>query len=204
MHFPIIEVVLTALGLGALFSHCGSASPGNIMTSDDVVLFDAPAFVDPANPSATLAQFDAFVFARQVHVQPAVFVIRELLSTFGISVDRSSPNLVNRSKLFAAVGLGDKTIQLNVHGCAAQASLSKTAGFPESGLFNQNASLGVCDFQSDSVYNATVALSASDNRTISSHIFFYPDSGFGVISGTTVHRIAADKLTHQPQTLTTR
>ena len=194
---PVIDVVLTGLGLGALFSHWGSAkSPGNIMTSDDVVLFDAPAFIDPANSSATLAQFNAFVFVRQVQVQPAVFVIRELLSAFGISVDQSMPNLVNRSKLFAAMGLGDKTIQLNVQGCTAQASLSKTADFPESGLFYQNASLGACDFQPNNVYNATVALSASDNRTISSNIFFYPDSGFGVISGTSVHRMAADKLTH--------
>ncbi|KAF8351920.1 hypothetical protein F5887DRAFT_1068303 [Amanita rubescens] len=183
MHFlPVIDVVLAGLGLGALFPHWGSASPGNIMTSDDVVLFDAPAFIDPANSGTTLAQFDAFVFARQVHVQPAVFVIRELLSAFGVSVDQSMPNLVNRSKLFAAMGLGDKTIQLNVQGCAAQASLSKTADFPESGLFNRNASLGACDFQPNGVYSATVVLSASDNRTISSNIFFYPDSGFGVIS----------------------
>lgn len=183
--------------MGALFPHWGSAPPGNITTFDDVVLFDAPGFVDPTNPSATLAQFDAFVFARHVYVQPATFIIRDLLSSFGVSVDQSLSNLVNRTKLFAAVGLGDKAIQLNVQGCPAQASLSKTADFPASGLFNQNASLGVCDFQPNNVYNAAVALSESDNRTISSNIFFYPDSGLGVISGTSVHCMAAGKLTHQ-------
>ena len=203
MHFfrPVtVDLVLMAMRaiLGRLHP---AALDSSITTADDIVLFDAPAFVDPANPSAsaTLAAFDAFVFVRQANVTPAAIAIRDLLSAFGVDTGGSLSNLANRAKLFAAEGLGSKNVDLNVQGCTAQVSLSKTAGLPDTGLFNQNVSLGKCGFKSDSVYNATVALSPSDNRTISSSIFFYSDSGFGVISGTSVHYASADQLTYQPR-----
>ena len=187
MHFLLIDFVFFVMGI--LFPRLDS----NITTADDVVLFDAPAFVDPANSSATVAAFDAFVFVRQANVTLAVIAIQDLLSAFGVSTGDSVSNLVNRAKLFGAEGLRSKTVNLTIQGCTAQVSLSKTAESPDLGLFNQNVSLGVCNLQSNSISTATVVLSPSDNRTISSSIYFYPDSGFGVISGTSyVHNAAAD------------
>lgn len=180
MHFLLIDLVLMVLGI--LFPRLDN----NITAADDVILFDAPAFIDPANSSATLAAFDAFVFVRQANVTLAAIAIQDLLSSFGVNTGDSLSNLLNRAKLFGADGLGSKTVNLTVQGCMAQVSLSKTAGFPDLGLFNRNVSLGVCNLQSSSISTATVALSPSDNRTISSSIFFYPDSGFGVISGTSI------------------
>ena len=195
MHLLLVDFVLMVMSI--LFPRLDS----NITTADDVVLFDAPAFIDPANPRTTLAAFDAFVFVRQANVTPAAIAIQDLLSAFGVDTGDSLSNLLNRAKLFGAEGLGSKAVNLSVQGCTAQVSLSKMAGFPDLGLFNQNVSLGVCNLQSNSISPATVALSPSDNRTISSSIFFYPDSGFGVISGTSIStkQPQTNQLTYQPR-----
>ncbi|KAF8622416.1 hypothetical protein AX15_007061 [Amanita polypyramis BW_CC] len=129
-----------------------------------------------------LASFHAFAFKRQINISPTVTAITVLLSAFGLDVGDSLPNLANRTKLFAATGLSGRSIELSIENCARQAVLSRTAGFPDRGLFDRNISIGVCDVRPNYVSTATVVLPASDNRTISSDIFFHDNSGFGVIS----------------------
>ncbi|KAK2463319.1 hypothetical protein APHAL10511_004630 [Amanita phalloides] len=183
MHLlPAVDLVLATF---SAFVHSPQRASSGITTADDLILLDAPAFSDPANPTYTLASFDAFVFTRQVHIEPTVRAIQALLTVLGIHVGDSLENLTNRAKLFAAKGLENKSIDIIVDGCEGQISLSKTAGLPDRGLFNQNVSIGVCNAQSQLngfVANATVVLPSSDDREISSNVFFYPNSGFGVIS----------------------
>ncbi|KAG6902734.1 hypothetical protein C0995_012398 [Termitomyces sp. Mi166 len=147
---------------------------------DEVLLFDAPAFPNPANPSNILVAQQAFVYLDQIDIDPIVSGVQAVLNSLGLNIGDSLTNVEERLKLFAAVGLPGKTVKVDVDGCSQQEQLSGTSGLPDLGMALQNVSIGSCSAAKE--LSAKVKLSFLDTRTFSATVFPSPDSGFGVIS----------------------
>ncbi|KAG5352894.1 hypothetical protein C0989_012284 [Termitomyces sp. Mn162] len=148
---------------------------------DEVILFDAPAFSDPSNPSNTLVAQQAFVYFHQTDIKPIVSGVQAVLNSLGLDIGNSLTNIEERLKLFAVAGLPYKTVKVEVKGCSRQAQLSGTSGLPDLGISLQNVSMGSCIAAKELL--ARVKLSFLDLRTFNGTIFPSPDSGYGVFSG---------------------
>ncbi|KAH0585184.1 hypothetical protein H2248_008439 [Termitomyces sp. 'cryptogamus'] len=147
---------------------------------DEVILFDAPAFSDPSNPSNTLVAQQAFVYFHQTDIKPIVSGVQAVLNSLGLDIGNSLTNIEERLKLFAVAGLPYKTVKVEVKGCSRQAQLSGTSGLPDLGISLQNVSMGSCIAAKELL--ARVKLSFLDLRTFNGTIFPSPDSGYGVFS----------------------
>ncbi|KAF9011978.1 hypothetical protein BDQ17DRAFT_1298352 [Cyathus striatus] len=147
---------------------------------DQAFIFDSPAFPDPANPGATIAQIQSFVALRQLDLDVVSVAISSLLNSLGIDVGNRLTTLQERAKLFAAVGLSNQEVKLSVDGCTKKVKLQDTSGLPDLGMVTQNVSLGTCEGAKESTAKAILTL--LDNRVFTGTIFISPDSGFGVIS----------------------
>ncbi|KAJ7780960.1 hypothetical protein B0H16DRAFT_1299237 [Mycena metata] len=143
---------------------------------DDVLVFDAPAFDDPANPGNTLVQLQAYVSSRELDLTPLLDSISgELNKTLGLDISKTLDRAASRLALFATLPLSGKDVTVNVDNCGNSASLPSTLG----GMAIQNVTLGKCD---DTDALGTVALSSSDSRNVNFTVFPSSADGFGVIS----------------------
>ncbi|KAF8647337.1 hypothetical protein AX16_006799 [Volvariella volvacea WC 439] len=143
---------------------------------NDAIVFDAAAFPDPANPGNTLVGLQSFVSVRQIDFG----LLDTLIDALDIPIGDSIQTVRDRLKIFAAVGVSGKAVELDVPGCSQTAVLPATGGFPDLGMGLQNVSLGACNTARQ--LTGQVRLSSLDRRTITTTIFNSPDSGFGVIS----------------------
>ncbi|KAF8142301.1 hypothetical protein K438DRAFT_2114487 [Mycena galopus ATCC 62051] len=147
---------------------------------DDVLVFDAPAFDDPANPGNTLVQLQAYVATREVSIQPLISGISGLLnSSLGLDISPDLATATSRLALFGTIPLGGKTVTASVGGCGNSVTLPPTSG----GMAIQNVSLGACTSASSSATAfGTVQLSSIDSRNVNFTMFSSSADGFGVIS----------------------
>lgn len=146
---------------------------------DNVLLFDAPAFLDPANPANTIAEIQAYVSLRTPNLGLATGPITSVLSSLGIEVGDKLSTLQDRVKLIASVGLPGKKVQVTVAGCSQTGVLPSTS-ITDLGLSSAGVSLGTCS--GDRELQATMVPGALDSRKVSASIFPSANSGFGVIS----------------------
>ncbi|KAF9010909.1 hypothetical protein BDZ89DRAFT_937293, partial [Hymenopellis radicata] len=142
--------------------------------SNSVLLFDAPAFIDPADDTSTLISQQVFVFQDPVGdaLTELTNIIKTGLALFGISGDDLS-TAVERTKLFVAGGVSGQSVSVAISGCSASGVLTGTAS---SGLALQNVSVGTCETA------AQFSGQLVDDATTTSTVFASPDIGFGVIS----------------------
>lgn len=150
----------------------------DIARTDDVILFDAPAFQSPTDPSVTIVSQQALVFVRQLDTAPLQNVLKTALNAFGLGDELATA--VDRLKLFAAVGLPGKEMKVTVQGCSDALTLPKTSGYPDVGLVASNVSVGRCG----TAARLTTTLDASyQDSSFTSTVFPSGPTGFGVISG---------------------
>ncbi|KAJ7167478.1 hypothetical protein C8R46DRAFT_898266 [Mycena filopes] len=143
---------------------------------DDVLVFDAPAFDDPANPGNTLIQLQAYVSSRQLDLTPLLKTISsELNKTLGLDISKTLDRAASRLALFATLPLSGKDVTVDVASCGNGASLPSTFG----GMAIQNVTLGKCD-GTDAL--GAVSMGALDSRAVNFTIFPSGPDGFGVIS----------------------
>ncbi|KAG6856624.1 hypothetical protein H0H87_002374 [Tephrocybe sp. NHM501043] len=179
MHLAaFISLLFTAFSTHAIPVERGIFSSVGVL--DDVLLFDAPAFPDPANPVNTLVAFQTFVSLRSVNLSPLLSGVESALNSLGLDIGDAISTVEERLKLFAAIGLPGKTLTVDVGGCNKQAKLLGTSGLPDLGMALQNVTIGACDKAKE--LTSKVAVSSLDSRTFSATVFSSPDSGFGVIS----------------------
>ncbi|KAJ7653467.1 hypothetical protein B0H17DRAFT_1147058 [Mycena rosella] len=170
-----LAAVEFALALPKGYQQPGRRSSVNIL--DDVLVFDAPAFDDPANPGNSLVQLQAYVSTREVSIAPLVSGIGSLLDkTIGLNISEDIGRATDRLALFATLGLSGKDVTVNVDGCGNPASLPATA---TGGMAIQNVTMGACA-STEAV--GTVNLTSLDSRTLNFKIFPSSPDGFGVIS----------------------
>ncbi|KAG6907793.1 hypothetical protein DXG01_007332 [Tephrocybe rancida] len=176
---------LVPLLVASASTHAFPTERRSIFTSvdilDDVLLFDAPAFPDPTNPVNTLVALQTFVSLRQIDLGPLISGVEAAVKTLGLDVGDATSTVEERLKLFAAIGLPNKTVKVNVGGCSKQAQLLGTSGLPDLGMALQNVSIGTCGAARE--LSSEVVVSSLDSRTFGATVFSSPDSGFGVISG---------------------
>ncbi|KAF7355566.1 DUF2183 domain-containing protein [Mycena sanguinolenta] len=121
---------------------------------DDVLVFDAPAFDDPANPENTLVQLQGYVATREISIQSLLSGISTLLNqTLGLDISQDLATATSRLALFGTIPLSGKTITANVNGCGNAVTLPPLT-----------------------------ALSSTDSRNINFTMFPSSADGFGVIS----------------------
>ncbi|KAJ6515591.1 hypothetical protein C8R45DRAFT_213040 [Mycena sanguinolenta] len=145
---------------------------------DDVLLFDAPAFDDPANPGNTLVQLQGYVATREISIQPLLSGISNLLNqSLGLDISQDLATATSRLALFGTIPLSGKTITANVNGCGNAVTLPPTDG----GMAIQNVSLGACASTGTTALG-TVQLNSIDSRNINFTMFQSAADGFGVIS----------------------
>lgn len=154
----------------------------SVTVLDDILVFDAAAFPDPANPGSTLVGLQSFVSLRQLNLDPLLSGVTSVLkSTLGLDIGDKISTVGERIKLFGAVGLSGKAVVVNIGGCGQVAELPGTSGLPDLGMVLGNVSVGQC--QDSKELTGQVNLSSLDSRQRTTTIFNSPDSGFGVISG---------------------
>jgi len=154
---------------------------GSVNILDDVLVFDAPAFDDPANPGNTLVQLQAYVSTRQIDLlQPLLSGVSSLLNkTLGLDISADTDRVADRLALFTTIPLGGKDVTVNVGGCGDAASLPPTVD----GMAIQNLTLGACQSATaGGTALGTVKLSAIDSRSSNFTVFPSSADGFGVIS----------------------
>ena len=153
----------------------------DVSITDDLIIFDSPAFPDPTNPANTIVALQSFVSLRSVDLGVVATAFTAALSTLGIDIGDSINLLQQRVKLIGAIGLPGKAAEITVSGCSSSIVTGESSGFPDLGLASKRQSLGKCNGGKE--LTATAKLGILDSRKISGTIFSSPDSGFGVISG---------------------
>ncbi|KAK7061968.1 DUF2183 domain-containing protein [Favolaschia claudopus] len=175
----VLASVDLSLALPRAYQQPSRRSSVNIL--DDVLVFDAPAFDDPANPGNTLVQLQAYVGTRQINLLgPLLSGISGLLDkTLGLDISKNLDRVGDRLALFATVPLGKKDVTVNVNGCGDAATLPPTDG----GMAIQNLTLGACkNAVPATAVLGNVKMTFLDSRSPNFTVFPSSADGFGVIS----------------------
>ncbi|KAJ7594271.1 hypothetical protein C8J56DRAFT_432403 [Mycena floridula] len=141
---------------------------------EDVLLFDSLAFQNPDDSSDTLASLQSFVFLKEVDTDKITGLIKTAFSLLGVNIGDKIAQILDRAKLFAAIGMPNEDVSVSIDGCSTPATLSDTSA----GMVLANVSFGQCG-------SSTTALSSAittDNTIVNGTMFFSPPDGFGVIS----------------------
>ncbi|KAJ7930062.1 hypothetical protein B0H13DRAFT_1859202 [Mycena leptocephala] len=149
------------LGLAAVeFAHAlprGYQQPSRrdaVNVLDDVLVFDAPAFDDPANPAT-----------------PSFSSKHTLLNkTLGLDIGDDIDKVTSRLALLATLGLNGKAVTVDVNGCGDKATLQNTE---DGGMAIQNLTLGAC---------TETLTGVADSRKVNFTVFPSSADGFGIIS----------------------
>ncbi|KAK6346750.1 hypothetical protein TWF696_006861 [Orbilia brochopaga] len=177
-----IERLATAIALAAIASPAlSNPIPENLprgspLITDDVLLFDAPAFMN-GNGEWT-ASFRMFSSLRQIDTKIISGPLTAAVEALGIEIGNGANNLLERTKLFFAISRSSITVDINVAGCNT-VSVGETSN---GGLLEKSIGVGKCDTSL-----APKSISGSLPRFFSSSpfsgtLFPSPPSGFGVIS----------------------
>ncbi|KAJ6618738.1 hypothetical protein B0H10DRAFT_1227777 [Mycena sp. CBHHK59/15] len=145
---------------------------------DSVLVFDAPAFEDPAVPGNTLVELQAYVSTRELDLGPLLSGISSLLESIGLDIGDAIDTVADRLALFGTIGLSGKDVTAKLNGCSSPATLSATAS---GGVTFRNVSVGACGSTGATILGK-VSLSAIDSRNVDFTVFPSSATGFGVIS----------------------
>ncbi|PPQ92513.1 hypothetical protein CVT25_010346 [Psilocybe cyanescens] len=179
LYFSIALIFSAVHGLPTLPASRGILDDVGIL--DDIFVFDAPAYPDPANPGNTLIDLQSFVSLRQIDLGGLTAALSAVLSTLGVNVGDQINNLRERIKLIGAIGLPGKSTTVTVVGCSSTAQTGETSGSDLGMSLNAGVSLGTCGAGKE--LESTAKLGGFFNgRTVKASVFSSPDSGFGVIS----------------------
>ncbi|KIY70255.1 hypothetical protein CYLTODRAFT_348076 [Cylindrobasidium torrendii FP15055 ss-10] len=173
-----ISVVFLSLALSAL----SAPSPRRRAVDNgvEVLLFDSPAFQNPADASSTLASIEVYTYQTPIDTSELGDVLHDILSPlsiFGVDASGALETALDRVRLVAAVGKGGQAVTIDVNGCSQPATLGATSTSPDNGLAVQTVSLGQCG-DAATFTGALTGASAQASMTV----FPSADSGFGVIS----------------------
>jgi len=149
--------------------------------TNDVLLFDAPAFQDPKNPGAIKASFQALVFRRGISVTGTLLGAFELLLK-GAGVDITDvEKLRERITLFGALPVPGKQLEMSISGCNQEVVAGKTDIF---GLMLQTVDIGTACGGAGILQKGTLTakVDMQDKRVNQAKIFPSGPTGFGVIS----------------------
>jgi hypothetical protein len=175
------------LGLAAVeFAHAlprGYQQPSRrdaVNVLDDVLVFDAPAFDDPANPGNTLVQLQAYVSTRQLNLGILSGLGSLLNKTLGLDIGDDIDKVTSRLALLATLGLNGKAVTVDVNGCGDKATLQNTE---DGGMAIQNLTLGACTENSLTALGNVELTGVADSRKVNFTVFPSSADGFGIISG---------------------
>lgn len=184
MHFATL---LLSFGLAAQARPAVSQAPRAVDDGVEILLFDAPAFLDPADSANTLVNMQVFAFETPIDTSKLGDILSTVLSPlaiFGIDIGDAIETALDRVRLAAAVGKGGQSVTVDISGCSQPAIMStETSVSPDNGLALQNVSVGTCTQSSQLDGQLSGAID------ISSIIFPSVDTGFGVISGALIFLI---------------
>ncbi|KAJ3515611.1 hypothetical protein NLJ89_g1647 [Agrocybe chaxingu] len=115
----------------------------NIHATDDLIIFDSPAYPD-ANGN-TIVALQTFASIRQIDLHKVSNAITGFLKTLHVDVGNSLNTFQERVKLLGAVGLPHKSVPFSVPRCSGTAQSGQTAGLPDLGISLKTVNLGKCD-----------------------------------------------------------
>ncbi|KAL0570650.1 hypothetical protein V5O48_011317 [Marasmius crinis-equi] len=164
----------------ALFHAAASAADCDPSSFSEVLLFDSPAYQDPANAQDTIVNVQSYVFLRQLDIDGLTTLVNGALQKVGMDVPQQLLNrALDRLKLFAAVGLPGQEVTLTVPGCSQPATLPRT-DLINAGMVTGAVSVGQCASADGNLYNADIQ--GVNSLTPNVTIFSSRPDGFGVIS----------------------
>lgn len=143
--------------------------------ADTTLVFNAPAFQDPADPSKWLASVRSYTYSSSAATDTIFDMFQAFLKPFGVDVegdDAASEILQERLKLFLTLGESDDTLKVSFPGCdGAEAANGPT---PATGMLDQRTALGACPEG-----NPAINIDGQDSGA---KAFLNAPDGWGVIS----------------------
>jgi len=183
--FSLLTALLVTQSLPVLAAPLDPRLLPEINVTNDVLVFDAPAFQDPKT-GKIMASFQALVTQRGLDVgKPLAAAFTGLLGAAGVDVGNSVDLFMKRIAPFGAIGISGKTITLNVDGCNKPVKVGETAGLPDLGLMLKTVEMANCGGAGMLTGGLMVAQADpgfGSSRVLTSKIFPSGPTGFGVIS----------------------
>ncbi|KAF3903164.1 hypothetical protein ABW21_db0208539 [Orbilia brochopaga] len=170
------SIALAAFASPALANPIPENLPrGSPMITDNVLLFDAPAFMNANGEwTATFRMFSSLRIDTSILSSPITAAVEAL----GIEIGNGANNLLERTKLFFTVSRKSITVDIKVAGCNTVSVGETSSG----GLLEKNVGVGKCD-------NSLAPRNISANvprffgsKAFEATLFPSPPTGFGVIS----------------------
>ncbi|KAF3937480.1 hypothetical protein ABW19_dt0210529 [Dactylella cylindrospora] len=149
---------------------------GPPLVTDDILLFDAPAFT--VEDGSMQGSFRAFAHVRQINTGLISGALTTAIEALGIEIGAGAHNLFERTKLFLAITRVGVTLDIAVDEC----NTVKVGGTSKGGLLEQRAPLGACDGKFTPKDISASAPGFFVTRPFSAVLFPSPPTGFGVIS----------------------
>ncbi|TFL03946.1 hypothetical protein BDV98DRAFT_563301 [Pterulicium gracile] len=181
----LLSALLTAPSAHALPIASRQIFAGVPLTNS-VLLFDSPAFPDPANPGSLIAEFQAYVSLRSVDASSLVGVLGDALETLGLDIGDDIGRAAERLALFASIGLPAQSVDVKVGGCGGDEFVEvEDTDLRDLGMMVRNVSIGSCEglsAEGGGRLQASVETSSLDDRVFEATVFASPADGFGVIS----------------------
>ncbi|KAJ7574435.1 hypothetical protein C8J56DRAFT_979601 [Mycena floridula] len=148
-----------------------------ISSTEDVLIFDAPAVVDV---SGMTVSFETFTFLNDIPLAPITSIIQQTLASIGITLEAGAQldASVQRLKLFAATGVSGEQVQINVDRCNRKANLPASSA-TDLGLSAASVSVGNCAL---TLTNPTLTAKVVGDNFTDATIYPSLPVGFGVIS----------------------
>jgi hypothetical protein len=183
--FSLLTALLLAQSLPALAAPLEPRLLPDINLTNDVIVFDAPAFQVPKT-GKIMANFQVLVTQRGLDVgTPLAAAFKGLLGSAGVEIGNAAALFTKRIAPFGAIGISGKTVKLTVDGCNSPVKVGETAGLPDLGLLQKSVEMASCG--GANLLNGGLMVAQADpgfgsSRVISSKIFPSGPTGFGVIS----------------------
>ncbi|KAK6537502.1 hypothetical protein TWF694_011687 [Orbilia ellipsospora] len=150
---------------------------GAPLITDDVLLFDAPAF-QSGNGSDLTASVRIFAHFRSIDTKAITGPLTSGLEALGIEIGNGANNLMERTKLFFTISRKDISVDLNISGCNS-INVGNTA---KTGLLEQSRNIGNCGRSLTSRDITGSAPGLFTRRAFNGTLFPSGPTGFGVIS----------------------
>ncbi|KAK6525764.1 hypothetical protein TWF281_010809 [Arthrobotrys megalospora] len=147
------------------------------LVTDEVLLFDAPAFRTGEGNELT-ASIRMFTHIRQIDSSIISGALTTAIEALGIEVGNKAGNLFERTKLFFAIPRSGIEVDLNVAGCDS----FNVGDTSKGGLLERNAAIGACGGALSPRTISGVAPGFFSSRPFEATLFPSHPNGFGVVS----------------------
>ncbi|KAF3904964.1 hypothetical protein ABW20_dc0110691 [Dactylellina cionopaga] len=150
---------------------------GSPLITDDVILFDAPAFRTGAGNDME-GSFRAFTYVRQIDSSVVSGAVTAAVEALGIEIGNKANNLLERTKLFLAIPRSGIKLDLKVASCKSVSVGDTSSG----GLLEKRATIGACGGSLTPKTISGTAPGFFSTRSFSGTLFPSIPTGFGVVS----------------------